>query len=282
MPETAIVARPVGRHIISFMRQSFDPGRGESVSSLAYEYPPAWQVPEHSHDSDQLIYATSGVMEVFAAQTHWLIPPKFAAWIPAKVRHSIRMPGAVSMRTLYLRPGLARDEHCAVLHVSALLRELIVETVRLGKLKTRDKSDTAFRDVLVAQIDKASSVPTMLALPKDPRARALAESVIASPRQAEALDSQCRRFGTSLRTMQRLFRREVGTDFETWRRQARLMKAVELLAAGRSIKETAFAVGYRQASTFVAMFRRSLGMTPKVWISALTAPEKNVGGAEYR
>jgi AraC-like DNA-binding protein len=168
------------------------------------------------------------------------------------------------------------------LHVSALLRELIVETVRLGKLKTRDKGDTAFRDVLVAQIDKASSVPTMLTLPKDPRARALAESVIASPRQAEALDSQCRRFGTSLRTMQRLFRREVGTDFETWRRQARLMKAVELLAAGRSIKETAFAVGYRQASTFVAMFRRSLGMTPKVWISALTAPERNVGGAEYR
>ena len=250
--------------------------------SLAYEYPPAWQVPEHSHDADQLIYATSGVMEVFAAQTHWLIPPQFAAWIPAKVRHSIRMPGAVSMRTLYLRPGLARDEHCAVLHVSALLRELIVETVRLGKLKARGKSDRAFRDVLVAQIDKASPVPTMLTLPKDPRARALAESVIASPRQAGALEAQCRRFGTSLRTMQRLFRREVGTDFETWRRQARLMKAVELLAAGRSIKETAFAVGYRQASTFVAMFRRSLGMTPKVWISALTSPEKNVGSAEYR
>ena len=49
------------------------------------------------------------------------------------------------------------------------------------------------------------------------------------------------------------------------------MKAVELLAAGRSIKEGSFAVGYQQASTFVAMFRRSLGVTPKAWISALTA-----------
>ena len=256
------------------MRQSFDPGPGVSVSSLAYEYPPGWRVPEHSHVSDQLIYATSGVMEVTAAQTQWLIPPQFAAWIPAEVRHSIRMPGAVSMRTLYLRPGLARDRHCAVLHVSALLRELIVETVRLGKLKTRDKSDSALRDVLVAQIDKASPVPTMLAMPKDFRARALAESVIASPHQAAALDLQCGKFGISLRTMQRLFRREVGTDFETWRRQARLMKAVEFLAAGRSIKATAFAVGYRQPSTFVAMFRRSLGMTPKAWISALTSPLK--------
>ena len=51
------------------------------------------------------------------------------------------------------------------------------------------------------------------------------------------------------------------------------MKAVELLAAGRSIKETAFAVGYRQASTFVATFRKSLGVTPKAWIGALTRPE---------
>ena len=120
-------------------------------------------------------------MEVTAAQTHCFIPPQFAAWIPAKVRHSIRMPGAVSMRTLYLRPGLARDERCAVLHVAPLLRELIVEAVRLGKLKTRDKSDTAFRDVLVAQIERASPIPTMLAMPKDSRARALAQSLLASP-----------------------------------------------------------------------------------------------------
>lgn len=257
-----------------FMRQRFDPGPGISISSLAYEYPPGWVVPEHAHDSDQLIYATSGVMEVTAARTQWLIPPQFAAWIPAKERHSIRMPGAVSMRTLYLRPGLARSRRCAVLHVSPLLRELIVEVVRVGKLKTRDKGDVSFREVLVAQIDKASPIPTMLSMPKDPRALALAQSLLATPNEGTVLSLQCRKFGISLRTMQRLFRREVGVDFETWRRQARLMKAVELLAAGRSIKETAFGVGYRQSSTFVAMFRRSLGMAPKAWISALTSPDK--------
>ena len=107
-------------------------------------------------------------------------------------------------------------------------------------------------------------------MPKDARARTLAESVIANPKAPSALDAECRKAGMSTRTMQRVFRREIGTDFETWRRQARLMKAVELLAAGRSIKETAFAVGYRQASTFVASFRKSLGMTPKAWIAALT------------
>ena len=255
------------------MRQSFDPGPGVSISSLAYEYPPAWQVPEHAHVSDQLIYATSGVMEVAAAGSLWLIPPQFAAWIPARTRHAIRMPVAVSMRTLYLKPGLARGKTCSVLHVAPLLRELIVEAVRIGDLKARNKGHAAFRDVLLVQIARATPIPTVLPMPKDVRARALAERVIANPRSQAALETECREAGMSARTLQRIFRREIGTDFETWRRQARLMKAVELLAAGRSIKETAFAVGYRQSSTFVATFRKSLGMTPKAWIAALTRPE---------
>jgi len=47
------------------------------------------------------------------------------------------------------------------------------------------------------------------------------------------------------------------------------MRAVELLVSGSAIKEVAFAVGYHQSSAFVEMFRRTLGTTPKAWISAL-------------
>jgi AraC-like DNA-binding protein len=253
------------------MRQAtkspYDPGPGISIASLAYEYPPAWQVPVHAHGSDQLIYATAGVMEIAAAQSLWLTPPQFAVWIPANVNHSIRMPGAVSMRTLYLRPGLARGKQCAVLHVTPLLRELIVEAVRIGNLKARNKSHAALRDVIVAQIGCASPIPTMLAMPSDTRARAIADAVIANPKTT--LLVSCQKAGVSMRTLQRIFRREVGTDFETWRRQVRMMKAVELLTQGTTIKQISHTVGYRQASTFVAAFRRVFGMPPKSWIAAV-------------
>jgi len=250
------------------MRQ-YDPGPGVAISSLAYDYPRAWRVPEHEHESDQLIYAVSGVMEVVIGQTLWLIPPQFALWIAAHVRHSIRMPAAVAMRTLYIRPGLARKRASAVLHVTPLLRELIVEAVRLGDIKTRNKEHVAFRHVLMAQIASASSIPTRLPMPTDGRALALAEAVLANPAASRNMQAQCREIGLSVRTMQRIFHREVATDFETWRRQVRLMKAVEMLVAGRRIKEVAFAVGYRQASTFVSVFRRGFGLTPKTWISTL-------------
>ena len=35
--------------------------------------------------------------------------------------------------------------------------------------------------------------------------------------------------------------------------------------AGCSVKQAAFALGYRQCSTFVKMFRRTFGTTTKVW-----------------
>jgi AraC-like DNA-binding protein len=37
-------------------------------------------------------------------------------------------------------------------------------------------------------------------------------------------------------------------SFESWRRQIWMMKAIELLRKGRSIKEVAAELGYRQAS----------------------------------
>ena len=119
----------------------YDPTPGVSISTLAYEYPVGFNVVEHAHGSDQLIYAPRGVMEVAADRSLWLIPPQFAVWIPAHTSHKIRMPGAVSMRTLYLRRGLASrlPRTCSVLHVKTLLRELIIEAARIGKLHTRNR-----------------------------------------------------------------------------------------------------------------------------------------------
>jgi AraC-like DNA-binding protein/quercetin dioxygenase-like cupin family protein len=264
------------RHNVSLLRQSkiltnLDPKRGVSVATLAYEYPSGFKVPEHAHGSDQLIYAISGLMEVSSGQSMWLIPPHFALWIPARTHHRIQMPGAVSMRTLYLRTGLsARAESgCAVLHVTPLLRELIVEAVRAGQLRMRNRYEGALRELLIAQLQKASPVPTFVTLPREGRALAVAQAILRDPAEAKSMAVLCSEAGVGVRTMERIFRKDVGTSFESWRRQVRLTKAVELLVSGYTIKEVAYKVGYRQSSAFVEMFRRTLGTTPKAWISAL-------------
>jgi AraC-like DNA-binding protein len=259
----------------------YDPKRGISVSTLAYEYPSSYQVPEHAHGSDQLIYAISGLMEVSSGQSMWLIPPHFALWIPARIHHRIHMSGPVSMRTLYLRTGLASELEpcCAVLHVTPLLRELIVEIVRVGQLRTRDRYEGALRDLLIFQLQSASPMPTFVTLPREQRARAVADSILRNPAESKSMAALCAEVGVSVRTIERTFRREVGSDFESWRRQVRLTKAVELLVSGCSIKETAFRIGYRQSSAFVDLFRQTFGTTPKAWITALeTLGQRSTAG----
>jgi AraC-like DNA-binding protein len=247
-----------------------DPTPGVSVATHSGEYPRGSRIPLHAHGANQLVYASRGVMEVSSAKSLWKIPPHFGLWIPARTPHQIRMPEAVSMRTLYLRPARTNlPSSCRVLHIGNFFRELIIEIVRLGRLRMRNRVECALCDLLLVELERASPVPTGIKFPTDPRGYRVAQIVMEDPGCSISLKSMCESAGVSVRTLERTFRREVGTDFECWRRQVRLMKAIEMLVAGCRVKEVAFAVGYRHPGAFVALFRQTFGITPKAWMSAL-------------
>lgn len=271
--QAAHTARRLVRLILCFMRHAtvreHDPGRGISIATLAREYPADHSLAEHAHRSDQFVYASCGVMQVSSGRHLWIIPPNFGVWIPAGVPHGIHMPQRVSMRTLYIRTGLLkRWTDCAVLHVGPFLRELIFEILRMGSLRTQNTLERALREVLLGKLRLASPAPIGIAVPQDKRALAVACEVIANPSLTESLSLLCGKAGLSVRTLQRTFRREVGMDFESWRRQFRLMRAVELLSGGRSVKEAAFEVGYQSPGALVELFRMTFGMTPAAWVRA--------------
>ena len=244
-----------------------DPRMGLAVTTHAREYPSGFRIPFHAHGSDQLVYASRGVMEITSGENVWILPPHFGLWVPARRGHSIRMLEHVAMRTLYLRPGTHKSwTACTVFHVTPFLRELIFDIVRIGRIRMRNRLEGAYREILLSQLAKATPVPTGVALPRDSRALAVAEVVLKDPGQRRTLVQLCREAGASVRTIQRAYQREVGQDFESWRQQVRLMKAVHLLVAGLSVKEVTFAVGYQDPSSFVALFRATFGQTPKAWI----------------
>jgi AraC-like DNA-binding protein len=249
--------------------REYDPGPGVAISTLSHEYPAGFTVPLHAHGSAQLIHAIRGVMEVSSGNRVWVIPPQFAIWIPARTLHGIEMPRAVSMRTLYVRPRRVPIGECTVFHVSSLLRELILESARLGRLRIRNREESALADLMTVQLLRARAVPSCIRLPAERRALAVASMVIGDPGRQNPLARLCRQAGLSPRTLERLFQRELGCHFDAWRRQVRLTKAMEMLAAGSSVKETAFAVGYNQPSAFIEAFRRVFGKTPKAWMTLI-------------
>ena len=106
-------------------------------------------------------------------------------------------------------------------------------------------------------------MPTFVTMPREKRALVVAQAILQNPAESKPMTALCAEAGASVRTIERAFRREIGSSFEMWRLQVRLTKAVELLVSGNSIKEVAHKVSYSQADAFVEMFRRTLGTTPR-------------------
>jgi AraC-like DNA-binding protein len=234
------------------------------ITTLTHDYPAGHVVPLHFHDRDQLVYASRGVMTVRTRDGTWVVPPHRAVWIPATVPHTITMSGTVAMRTLYLRPQLAGPlpRGCCVINVSALLRELILHACRFRKLKKSIRLQKHLIDLIIDQLEEVQMVPLQLPHVSDARAVRVAEILTADPGSHRTLAQICKASGASKRTMERLFKEDVGMPFGKWRQQLRLMHAMRILAEGAKITHAALESGYSTPSAFISMFNKVLGTTP--------------------
>ena len=235
------------------------------VTALAFELAHGHVIPEHLHPEDQLVYACQGVMTVHTTAGTWVVPTQRAVWIPARTPHSILISGAASMRTLYLRARLVRQlpRECCVVNVSPLLQHLIVHLCAVGKLSRRSKTHAHLIDVLIDQLKTVRAVPLQLPSPSDPRAARVAAALQGNTDNSRSLAWACKQAGASKRTIERLFQQETRMSLGKWRQQMRLMRSLQLLAAGEKITSAALEAGYSTPSAFIAMFRKALGTTPR-------------------
>ncbi|MBL8227831.1 MAG: helix-turn-helix transcriptional regulator [Bryobacterales bacterium] len=210
---------------------------------------------------DQLIYAKQGVVSVQTGPGVWVLPAHRALWVPDGVDHRIHITTPASLRSIYLRARAARQlpRSCCVVNVPPLLRELILACVRLGALKSRKPAHRRLAGVLLDQLRTLPAAPLQLPQPRCTRAVLMAKILRDHPDWS--LPAAARECGSSVRTMERLFREETGMSLGAWLRRMRLQLALEHLAAGATVSEAAKKSGYNPSS-FVSMFRRELGVTP--------------------
>lgn len=218
----------------------------------------------HTHAWPQLVYAVHGVVSIVAGAGCWVVPPTRALWIAAGVDHSLSMRGRVEMKTLYIRPDVAPQvsDACCVIEVPPLLRELIVHVVESGGIDGSSTSGRALFKVLLDQLRIVPERPLSLPMPKDARARRVAEVVLSNPGSSESLEALVRRSGASSRTIERSVLAQTGMTFGRWRQHVRLHEAIRLLGEGHPVTTVARQVGYRSPSAFVAAFRKCFGRTP--------------------
>ena len=249
------------KHSIDILRTA------RPVMALQDEYPAGFVDPMHSHDHVQILYASSGVMSVRTPETSFVIPPQRAVWMPAGMKHEVACRGPVSLRTLYLPSSHhGQGTECRVFEVSNLLKALILEIVDFPPLYNATGREGRIVDLLIEEIERMPNAPYQVSMPTDPRLLRVCNAILADPADPRDIDDWAALAAMGRRTFTRSFKDETGMGLAVWRQQMRLMEALSLLAAGASITQVTYDVGYDSPSGFAAMFRRAFGVPPSKYL----------------
>ena len=236
------------------------------VTAAALEHAASTTIAEHAHPWGQLAVVTRGTMAVLSEDGWWLAPPGRGIWVPPDVAHSARYSESSALIQLLLDPGLTGilPQQCRTVAVSALMRELALEAVRLVPADKGSENDARLiAQLIIREIARPQAGPKLFVpYGQDARLRRAVELLLHNPGSTTTLDELAEQAGASPRTLARLFVTETGMTFGRWREHLRITVAVERLTQGRSITQTALDLGYQSPSAFTTMFTRLLGMPP--------------------
>jgi len=256
------------------LRECLDVDR--PVALLAYDYAAGDRIPIHEHLKAQLIYAIEGTMTVTTQEGRWVLLPTRAIWVPAKMRHSIRMRSRLRMRSAYFDDTVAGPaQGCAVVEVSPLLRELIISMLSEPRAYPPNGRAAHLASLICNELRFTHTLPLHLPWPRDPNLRKICEAMQRRPSLAGGMDFWAAEMGISSRTLARLFRSEFKMSFQEWRLQLLLLEAQIRLAQGQSSSRIAKALGYDSHAAFSAMFRKSLGLSPSHYLRNLRLEDRS-------
>ena len=246
----------------------------------------------HRHARGQLFGAHRGLLTVGTAQGRWVVPATDAVWVPPQAEHSLRSHGAAfSGWSVYVAESAcaALPAQACALRVSGLLREAVARAVQWSDAQSLDPAQARLARVLLDEIVPGGSAvgvlasgvlapdqpgdpaqrPIGLPMPSDPRLLRVAQALADDPADPRSLADWAEFAHLSERSLSRHFAAQTGLSLLQWRQRARLMRALERLAAGDAVTAIALDLGYDSVSAFIAMFRRSLGATPTAYLKRL-------------
>jgi AraC-like DNA-binding protein len=220
----------------------------------------------HRHCRGQLFGSMRGLLTIGVEEGVWVVPTTHAIWVPPHRVHWARSHGPFHGYAVYVAEPACMTlpaAPCAI-RMSSLLREATLRAANwpLGPL---DASAGRLAGVILDEIGTLPTDPLGLPLPRDARLLRIAQALLDDPANGRGLEEWARWAAISDRSLSRRFASETGFTFTAWRQRARLMRALEMLAEDVPVTSIALELGYSTASTFIALFRRTFGVTPALY-----------------
>jgi AraC-like DNA-binding protein len=253
--------------------------------SFVREFPPA-PAQRFCVDRHYLLCVSQGALRLEADGTVWSLPPARAALISAGHPVDVTIPTAVVSNSVLVSTEFAPVPAAplAVFDLSPLARALLDECGAWGESDEplSDYAVTMFRALVSATWTLATRPsPARMPAGRSPelrRALALTQERLADDVRVESVAAEV---GVAARTLARRFEDELGMTWRAALRRLRVLRAIELLAAGDDTVTTiAMRVGYSSLSAFQAAFRDVTGQTPSAYRAASAVRRRSPAAGE--
>lgn len=227
------------------------------------------EVPVHHHSRGQLMIATGGFVTCEVPNAIYAVLPYRALWIPGGIPHSVRATSHSRISYIFLNESSTHlPDYCCTLKISTLARELIFRLAQ--EQADHDKGGHLMRkaQVLLDELHIAErggvNVPTSSHLIIE----RLVHQLLRYPAQQKTLPVWASELALSERSLARLVIQQTGMTFGHLRRQTRLVVALQQLAEGMSVQQTADHIGYQSVTAFITMFKHELGYPPAHYVAS--------------
>jgi AraC-like DNA-binding protein len=234
------------------------------IVSVFLDVPVTQCAQKHAHPRAQLIYSSKGNMKIIAQKSIWYVSSDQAMWVPGMIEHQVFFLNDNCVRNVFVSPeyAAALPQQLFALNISSLMRELILKVVNIGNDYDMNGPEGRLVRVLIDELGAIKPTRCCLPLSDNFHLQLVINELLKNPGDTLGIKDYAKIGYTSSRTLSRLFLKELGLSFSAWRKQLRLLNAVEMLDKGFSVSQIAFELGYNSPSAFVEMFRKEFGVSP--------------------
>ncbi len=228
-------------------------------------------IPEHSHQKGQFLYTEGGIVYIKTPEQTYYLPSRHYIWIAPGTAHSIH-PSTESaiMRNLYFPIDTPTEftQTTRIYPVNDLLKNLLDYTATLqGDIRSSASEFTIVKAFyLLLQQFSNFALPLYLPLPQDERLKEITNYIALHLHQPLKLPEISKKFGISVRSLSRLFTKQLQMSFIEYLTILRILKALEmLLETNKSVSDICIEVGYHSIPTFSNVFYKMVGLRPAAY-----------------
>ena len=230
----------------------------------------------HQHPHGEFFLLRTGHLKSYTGNGRWLIPAGHLCWVPPYSMHGGQTDDSQGTRVhLAAKYCQSLPKEACVVSGTPLIHAIVERFAESSGLRSGfGDAESRLLAVLGDEVDRARTAPIVLPMPADLKLRKIAEKWLAQPDDRTGLDELAEEAGMSRRSFTRNFKLNTGLSVGDWRQIARLMQGIEMLGEGKSVTETAFALGFDSVSSFIALCQRHTGKSPKFLVRSPAPGER--------